>query len=85
MLLRLGAQPFMRWLSLPEPLALLISGLLILGVLVGAGYLFGTRITGEFQDVTQRALSATRTSITDWMVRRGTNSCSTTSAAPRSR
>lgn len=58
MLLRLGAQPFMRWLSLPEPLALLISGVLVLSVLVGAGYLFGTRITTEFQDVTQRALSA---------------------------
>ena len=58
MLLRLVAQPFMRWLSLPEPLALAISGALILGVLVGAGYLFGSRITTEFQDVTQRAISA---------------------------
>jgi predicted PurR-regulated permease PerM len=58
MLLRLGAQPFMRWLSLPEPLALVISGALILGVIVAAGYLFGTRIADEFQDVTQRALSA---------------------------
>ena len=58
MLLRLGAQPFMRWLSLPESLALVISGVLVLSVLVGAGYLFGTRITTEFQDVTQRALSA---------------------------
>ena len=58
MLLRLGAQPFMRWLSLPEPLALLISGVLVLGVFVGTGYLFGTRITGEFQDVTQRVTSA---------------------------
>ena len=58
MLLRLGAQPLVRWLSLPEPLALLISGVLVLGVLVAAGYLFGTRITTEFQDVTQRALSA---------------------------
>jgi predicted PurR-regulated permease PerM len=57
MVLRLGAQPFMRWFSLPEPLALLISGVLVLGVLVGTGYLFGTRITGEFQDVTQRATS----------------------------
>jgi predicted PurR-regulated permease PerM len=58
MLLRLGAQPFMRWLSLPEPLALAISGAVILGLIVGAGYLFGTRITTEFQDVTQRAISA---------------------------
>jgi predicted PurR-regulated permease PerM len=57
MLLRLGAQPFVRWLSLPEPLALAISGVIILGCIVGAGYLFGTRITAEFQDVAQRALS----------------------------
>ena len=46
MLLRLGAQPFMRWLSMPEPLALLVSGLLVLFVIGGTGYLFGTRITG---------------------------------------
>ena len=58
MLLRLGAQPFMRWLSLPEALALLVSGLLVLFVIGGTGYLFGTRITNEFQDVLQRATSA---------------------------
>jgi predicted PurR-regulated permease PerM len=58
MLLRLGARPFVRWLSLPEPLALAISGVVILGCIVGAGYLFGSRITNEFQDVAQRALSA---------------------------
>lgn len=58
MLLRLGARPFVRWLSLPEPLALAISSVVILGVTVGAGYLFGTRITSEFQDVSQRAMSA---------------------------
>ncbi len=58
MLLRLGAQPFMRWLSIPEPLALLVSGLLVLFVIGGTGYLFGTRISAEFQDVLQRATSA---------------------------
>ncbi|MGC1359036.1 MAG: AI-2E family transporter, partial [Xanthobacteraceae bacterium] len=58
MLLRLGAQPFMRWLSIPEPLALLVSGLLVLFVIGGTGYLFGTRISDEFQDVLQRATSA---------------------------
>jgi predicted PurR-regulated permease PerM len=58
MLLRLGAQPFMRWLSMPEWLALLVSGLLVLFVIGGTGYLFGTRLTGEFQDVLQRATSA---------------------------
>jgi len=59
MLLRLGAQPFMRWLSIPEALALLVSGLVVLFVIGGTGYLFGTRITAEFQDVVQRAASAT--------------------------
>jgi predicted PurR-regulated permease PerM len=58
MLLHLGAQPLMRWLSLPEPLALGLSGLLVLIVVGGAGYLFGTRISAEFQDVVQRASSA---------------------------
>ena len=57
MLLRLGAQPFMRWLRVPEPLALVVSGLLVLFVIGGAGYLFGTRIGNEFQDVVQRATS----------------------------
>jgi predicted PurR-regulated permease PerM len=58
MVVRLGAQPFMRWLALPEALALAISGLLILIVVGGTGYLFGSRISGEFQDVAQRAASA---------------------------
>lgn len=58
MLLRLGAAPLMRRLSLPEPLALILSGLLILFILGGAGYLFGSRIAEEFQDVTQRVASA---------------------------
>jgi predicted PurR-regulated permease PerM len=57
-LLRLGAQPLMRWLSLPESAALALSGLLILVVLSGAAYLFGTTIGNEFQDVAQRATSA---------------------------
>lgn len=61
MLLRLGAYPLMRWLSLPEPLALLLSGLLILIVIGGTGYLFGSRISVEFQDVLQRATSASET------------------------
>ncbi len=58
MLVRLGAQPFMRWLSVPEPLALVISGLLILFIIGGAGYLFGTRIADQLQDVVQRTTSA---------------------------
>lgn len=57
MLLRLGAQPFMR-IKVPEPIALLLSGLLILAVIGGTGYLFGSRISDELQDVVQRASSA---------------------------
>ncbi len=58
MLVRLGAQPFIRWASIPEPLALVISGVLILSVVGGAGYLFGSGIVDQFQDVLQRAASA---------------------------
>lgn len=58
MLVRLGAQPFMRWLSAPEPLALAISGLVIIAVIAAAGYFFGTRIADELQDVAQRAATA---------------------------
>jgi predicted PurR-regulated permease PerM len=58
MLLRLGAQPFMQWLRIPEPIALVLSGLIILIVIVGTGYLFGTRISSQFQDVVQRVSSA---------------------------
>jgi predicted PurR-regulated permease PerM len=58
MLLHLGSQPFMRWLRLPQTAALTLSGLVILIILGGAGYMFGTRIIDEFQDVVQRATSA---------------------------
>ena len=59
-LVRLGAQPFIRWASMPEPLALLISGVLILSVCGGAVYLFGSGMVNELQDVMQRAAFATR-------------------------
>ncbi len=59
MLLRLVAQPLMRWLGLPEWAALIVSGLIILGIIAGTGYLFGSRITSEFQDVMQRTSSET--------------------------
>jgi predicted PurR-regulated permease PerM len=58
MLIRLGAQPFMRFMSAPEPLALCISGMLIIFVIVGTAYLFGTHISGELQDVVNRVTSA---------------------------
>lgn len=59
MLLHLGAQPFTRWLRLPPTSALILSGLVILIVLGGTGYLFGTRIADELQDVIQRTSAAT--------------------------
>lgn len=58
MLLHLGAQPLERWLRLPQWAALVLSGLIILFVIVGTGYLFGTQISGQFQDVMQRTVVA---------------------------
>jgi predicted PurR-regulated permease PerM len=58
MLLRLLAQPFTHWLGLPEPIALIVSGLIILAILGGTAYLFGSQISGEFEDVIKRASSA---------------------------
>ena len=59
LLLRLIAEPFVRWLSLPQSVALILSGLVILAVIGGAGYLFGTRISAQLQDVIDRAGSGT--------------------------
>jgi predicted PurR-regulated permease PerM len=58
MLLRLGAQPLKRWLRLPEILALLLSGIAVLAVVGGAGYLSGTRVADEMQDVIARVSAA---------------------------
>jgi predicted PurR-regulated permease PerM len=57
-LLRLVAEPFMRWGKLPEPIALILSGIFTIGVVGSAAYLFGSQIQGEFTDVMQRANSA---------------------------
>ena len=51
---RLGAEPFQRWLRLPTWVALALSGMLIAVLVAGAGYIFGTRIVSEFQDAFQR-------------------------------
>jgi predicted PurR-regulated permease PerM len=58
MLLCLGAHPIERWLRLPQWCALILSGLVILLVIGGTAYLFGTQISGEFQDVVARTTSA---------------------------
>jgi predicted PurR-regulated permease PerM len=60
MLLHLIAHPFRRRLRLPEPLALVLSGMLILFVILGTAYLFGTDLSGEFRDVEQRVTSASQ-------------------------
>jgi predicted PurR-regulated permease PerM len=62
-LVRLVAEPFIRWCKLPESVALIVAGILVVAVVAGAGYLFGRRIEAEFTDVMQRANSAL-TSIT---------------------
>ena len=58
MLLHLGAQPLQRWLRLPLWAALVLSGLIILFVIIGTAYLFGTQISGQFQDAMQRTVAA---------------------------
>ncbi|HEX5508515.1 MAG TPA: AI-2E family transporter [Pseudolabrys sp.] len=65
-LLWLGAEPLTRWLRLPHGVALCISGLFIIVIVGGAGYLFGAQISTEFQDVFNRAAQAQR-SITSQM------------------
>lgn len=59
MLLWLGAEPFIRWLSIREGVALVLSGLIILLIVVTVGVLLGTRVVGQMLDVIQRAGSAT--------------------------
>jgi predicted PurR-regulated permease PerM len=58
MVLRLGAEPFSRWLAIPRSVALIASSLIALAVAGGAGYLFGTLISRELQDVLNRASAA---------------------------
>jgi predicted PurR-regulated permease PerM len=48
----------MRWGKLPQPIALILSGVFTIAVVAGAGYLFGSQIEGEFTDVMQRANAA---------------------------
>jgi predicted PurR-regulated permease PerM len=57
-LLRLGSEPFTNWLGVPQSLALVLSGLLILAFIAGAGFLFGTAVSTQLQEVVQRAGSA---------------------------
>jgi predicted PurR-regulated permease PerM len=54
-LLRLVAEPFVRWCKCPQAVALIISGAIIIGALAGTAYLFGTQMQSELQDVLSRA------------------------------
>jgi predicted PurR-regulated permease PerM len=56
-LLEVVSEPF-RWLRLPRSLALFCSGLLILGVLAGVGYLLGTTTASQLQEVVTRVQEA---------------------------
>ena len=51
-LLRLVAEPFVRWGKVPKPIALILSGIFIIAVV--AGYLFGSQVESEFTDVMQQ-------------------------------
>lgn len=60
-LLELVSEPLMRWCRLSEAIALAIAGVIVLLVVAGCGYLFGTQLTSELQDVFRRADAATKT------------------------
>lgn len=64
MLLELVSEPFVRWCRVPAGLALALSGILVLVVIGGSVYLFGTQLTSELQDVVSRGDTAIKT-ITD--------------------
>ncbi len=61
MLLQLVSEPLVRWCRLSDGMALAIAGLIILLIVAGCGYLFGTQLTAELQDVFSRADAATKT------------------------
>jgi len=61
MLLQLVSEPLVRWCRFSESLALAIAGLIILLVIAGSAYLFGTQLASELQDVLNRADAATKT------------------------
>jgi predicted PurR-regulated permease PerM len=57
-LLHLVSEPFARWGKLRQSVALILSGILIIGIVGSAGYLFGTQIEAEMADVVDRVNSA---------------------------
>ena len=61
MLLQLISEPLVRWCRLSQGFALAIAGLIFMLAIAASGYLFGTQLTSELQDVFSRADAATTT------------------------
>lgn len=59
-LLQLVSEPLVRWCRLSEGFALAIAGLIVFFIIAGCGYLFGTQLTSELQDVFRRVDAATK-------------------------
>lgn len=57
-LLKVLANAISRWTRLPGILSLLVATLLIVIVVIVAGWLFGTHVAAEFSDVFKRATTA---------------------------
>jgi hypothetical protein len=53
-LLHVASEPLQRWTLLPLWLDLMIAGLVIIGLLAFAGWLFGARRTAQFTEVASR-------------------------------
>jgi predicted PurR-regulated permease PerM len=58
--LQLGAEPLHRWLRLPQSLALILAGVIIVSIVGGGLYLFGTHVGSQLQDVLRRVDAAER-------------------------
>src|SRR5262249_1707731 len=56
--LTLVAEPLTRRLKFPRAIALVISGLVIITIIGAAGYLFGTRVAAQLQEVLRLANQA---------------------------
>jgi predicted PurR-regulated permease PerM len=61
-LLEVGAEPF-GWIRLPRWIALILSAMVIICVVGGAVYLFGTGVVSELQEVLDRIEEARKTII----------------------
>jgi predicted PurR-regulated permease PerM len=58
MLFQVVAEPIQRWTVVPAWAALMVSGLVVLGLFFTAAWVFGSQLVNEVADVTKRAVSA---------------------------